>query len=43
LIPDIRVANYRVSAIGTDFSNESIPAPADSTTTVPATANAPRP
>ena len=30
LIPDIRVANYRVSAIGTDFSNESIPAPAAS-------------
>jgi hypothetical protein len=41
LVPDIRVANYRVSAIGLDFSSQDSRSPAASTTTAPATASAP--
>jgi DNA invertase Pin-like site-specific DNA recombinase len=41
LVPDIRVADYRVSAIGMDFSSQDSRSLADSITTVPATASAP--
>ena len=42
LVPDIRVADYRVSAIGMDFSSQGSHSLADSTMTEPATASAPR-
>ena len=40
LVPDIRVANYRVSAIGMDFSSKDTRSPAAFTMTAPATASA---
>jgi hypothetical protein len=42
LVPDIRVADYQVSAIGMDFSSQDSRALAVFTTTAPATASAPR-
>jgi hypothetical protein len=46
IVPDIRVADYQVTAMGlhpTIFSNKDTRSPADTTTTVPASAIARRP